>query len=125
MIKKLFKGIGGLILLLIVALTASIISSPSKQENARNEAREIANNRLDSLRNWCENKIKASVINKSTLDMSAFDSERWKGDDGRYYALQEFSAKNKFGLEQNFEATCIETDDGNRTFHFVEKTGNS
>jgi len=55
--------------------------------------------------------------------MSVFDAKRWQGNDGKFYATQEFSAKNKFGLEQKFRAVCIEEKDGKTDYRIEEISG--
>ncbi len=59
-----------------------------------------------------------SVINKSTSDIF-FDSKRWLGSDGNFYAMQELSAK-KFDLKQQFSAVCIEDKNGKMNYWFDE-----
>ncbi|MDF3789018.1 hypothetical protein P3S37_27150, partial [Enterobacter hormaechei] len=86
-------------------------------------AKELTDKKLDELRDACESYVRMSVINKSTLDMSVFGSNRWLGDDGKFYVTQEFSAKNKFGLEQKFRAECIEDKDGKTDYRLVEMNG--
>ncbi|EKS7197610.1 hypothetical protein O8H73_000711 [Enterobacter ludwigii] len=123
LLKKIFKTIGMLVLLIIVIIVAAVVNKPTEQEKKQKEAKELADKKLDELRNACEAYVRKSVINKSTLDMSAFGSNRWLGNDGKFYATQEFSAKNKFGLEQKFRAECIEDKDGKTDYRLVEMNG--
>ena len=122
-IKKILRTIGLLLLLLVVIFVAAVVNKPTEQEKKQKEAKELADKKLDELRNACEAYVRKSVINKSTLDMSVFGSNRWLGDDGKFYATQEFSAKNKFGLEQKFRAECIEDKDGKTDYRLVEMNG--
>ncbi|HGG8714672.1 hypothetical protein [Enterobacter asburiae] len=123
LLKKIFKTIGMLVLLIVVIIVAAVVNKPTEQEKKQKEAKELADKKLDELRNACEAYVRKSVINKSTLDMSAFGSNRWLGNDGKFYATQEFSAKNKFGLEQKFRAECIEDKDGKTDYRLVEMNG--
>lgn len=123
LLKKIFKTIGMLVLLIVVIIVAAVVNKPTEQEKKQKEAKELADKKLDELRNACEAYVRKSVINKSTLDMSAFGSNRWLGNDGKLYATQEFSAKNKFGLEQKFRAECIEDKDGKTDYRLVEMNG--
>ncbi|EFH3905369.1 hypothetical protein ACJHW1_06525 [Escherichia sp. WS2328_2] len=123
LLKKIFKTIGMLFLLIVVIIVAAVVNKPTEQEKKQKEAKELADKKLDELRNACEAYVRKSVINKSTLDMSAFGSNRWLGNDGKFYATQEFSAKNKFGLEQKFRAECIEDKDGKTDYRLVEMNG--
>lgn len=104
-------------------IVAALVNKPSEQEKKQKEAKELTDKKLDELRDACEAYVRMSVINKSTLDMSVFGSNRWLGDDGKFYATQEFSAKNKFGLEQKFRAECIEDKDGKTDYRLVEMNG--
>ena len=121
--KKILRTIGLLLLLLVVIIVAALVNKPSEQEKKQKEAKEFTDKKLDELRDACEAYVRVSVINKSTLDMSVFGSNRWLGDDGKFYATQEFSAKNKFGLEQKFRAECIEDKDGKTDYRLVEMNG--
>lgn len=123
LLKKIFKTIGMLVILIVVIIVAAVVNKPTEQEKKQKEAKELADKKLDELRNACEAYVRKSVINKSTLDMSAFGSNRWLGNDGKFYATQEFSAKNKFGLEQKFRAECIEDKDGKTDYRLVEMNG--
>ncbi|EAB6507356.1 hypothetical protein DNY65_12505 [Salmonella enterica subsp. enterica serovar Moroto] len=123
LLKKIFKTIGMLVLLIVVIIVAAVVNKPTEQEKKQKEAKELADKKLDELRNACEAYVRKSVINKSTLNMSAFGSNRWLGNDGKFYATQEFSAKNKFGLEQKFRAECIEDKDGKTDYRLVEMNG--
>lgn len=120
--KKILKTIGLLFLLLIVVIVAARLSLKTDDELKAEEAKELSTKKLDDLRNACEVYVKMSVINKSTLDMSTFGAKRWQGNDGKLYATQEFSAKNKFGLEQKFRAVCIEEKDGKTDYRLEELT---
>lgn len=122
-IKKILRTIGLLILLLVVVLVAARLSLKTDDELKADEAKALSDKKLDELRSACEAYVRMSVINKSTLDMSVFDSKRWLGSDGKFYATQEFSAKNKFGLEQKFRAVCIEEKDGKTDYRIEEMTG--
>ena len=122
-IKKILRTIGLLLLLVVVIFVAAVVNKPTEQEKKQKEAKELADKKLDELRNACEAYVRKSVINKSTLDMSAFGSNRWLGNDGKFYATQEFSAKNKFGLGQKFRAECIEDKDGKTDYRLVEMNG--
>ncbi|MDU6435120.1 MAG: hypothetical protein E6556_20740 [Pantoea sp.] len=112
MIKKFFKKalniIGLFTLLIITVLVASYLNAPTEKDL---KAKEISK-KLGALVDACDRRIKLSVINKSTLDISTFGGNKWQGDDGRYHVTRIFTAKNKFNLEQQFRATCIE--DANR-----------
>lgn len=121
--KKILRTIGLLLLLIVVIIVAALVNKPSEQEKKQKEAKELTDKKLDELRDACEAYVRMSVINKSTLDMSEFGSNRWLGDDGKFYATQEFSAKNKFGLEQKFRAECIEDKDGKTDYRLVEMNG--
>ena len=121
--KKILRTIGLLLLLVVVIIVAALVNTPSEQEKKQKEAKELTDKKLDELRDACEAYVRMSVINKSTLDMSVFGSNRWLGDDGKFYATQEFSAKNKFGLEQKFRAECIEDKDGKTDYRLVEMNG--
>lgn len=121
--KKILRTIGLLLLLIVVIIVAALVNKPSEQEKKPKEAKELTDKKLDELRDACEAYVRMSVINKSTLDMSVFGSNRWLGDDGKFYATQEFSAKNKFGLEQKFRAECIEDKDGKTDYRLVEMNG--
>ncbi|RAY53724.1 hypothetical protein DP178_15800 [Enterobacter kobei] len=123
MLRKTLKTLGMLILLIVVIFVAAVVNKPTEQEKKQKEAKELADKKLEELRNACEAYVRKSVINKSTLDMSAFGSNRWLGNDGKFYATQEFSAKNKFGLEQKFRAECIEDKDGKTDYRLVEMNG--
>jgi Na+-transporting methylmalonyl-CoA/oxaloacetate decarboxylase gamma subunit len=123
LLKKTLKTIGMLILLIAVIIVAAVVNKPTEQEKKQKEAKELADKKLDELRNACDAYVRKSVINKSTLDMSAFGSNRWLGNDGKFYATQEFSAKNKFGLEQKFRAECIEDKNGKTDYRLVEMNG--
>ena len=122
-IKKILRTIGLLLLLVVVIFVAAVVNKPTEQEKKQKEAKELADKKLEELRNACEAYVRKSVINKSTLDMSASGSNRWLGNDGKFYATQEFSAKNKFGLEQKFRAECIEDKDGKTDYRLVEMNG--
>lgn len=122
-IKKILRTIGMLLLLVVVIFVAAVVNKPTDQEKQQKEAKELADKKLDELRDACEAYVRKSVINKSTLDMSVFGSNRWLGNDGKFYATQEFSAKNKFGLEQKFRAECIEDKDGKTDYRLVEMNG--
>lgn len=122
-LKKILKTIGMLILLIVVVGIAAVVNKPTEAEKKQKEAKELSDKKLDDLRGACEAYVRMSVINKSTLDMSVFGSNRWLGDDGKFYATQEFSAKNKFGLEQKFRAECIEDKDGKTDYRLVEMNG--
>lgn len=122
-IKKILRTIGLLLLLVVVIFVAAVVNKPTDQEKQQKEAKELADKKLDELRDACEAYVRKSVINKSTLDMSVFGSNRWLGNDGKFYATQEFSAKNKFGLEQKFRAECIEDKDGKTDYRLVEMNG--
>lgn len=121
--KKILKTIGMLVLLIVVVGIAAVVNKPTEAEKKQKEAKELSDKKLDELRNACEAYVKMSVINKSTLDMSVFDAKRWLGSDGAYYATQEFSAKNKFGLEQKFRAVCVEEKDGKTDYRIEELSG--
>lgn len=121
--KKILRTIGLLLLLIVVIIVAALVNKPSEQEKKQKEAKELTDKKLDELRDACEAYVRMSVINKSTLDMSVFGSNRWLGDDGKFYATQEFSSKNKFGLEQKFRAECIEDKDGKTDYRLVEMNG--
>lgn len=121
--KKILKTIGLLILLLIVVIAAARLSLKTDDELKADEAKELSTKKLDELRNACEAYVRMSVINKSTLDMSVFGAKRWLDNDGKFYATQEFSAKNKFGLEQKFRAVCIEDKDGKTDYRIEEISG--
>lgn len=121
--KKILKTIGLLILLLVVVLVAARLSLKTDDELKADEAKALSDKKLDELRSACEAYVRMSVINKSTLDMSVFDSKLWLGSDGKFYATQGFSAKNKFGLEQKFRAVCIEEKDGKTDYRIEEVTG--
>lgn len=121
--KKILRTIGLLLLLVVVIIVAALVNKHSEQEKKQKEAKELTDKKLDELRDACEAYVRMSVINKSTLDMSVFGSNRWLGDDGKFYATQEFSAKNKFGLEQKFRAECIEDKDGKTDYRLVEMNG--
>ncbi|ELE9749406.1 hypothetical protein RM416_004854 [Enterobacter kobei] len=121
--KKILRTIGLLLLLIVVIIVAALVNKPSEQEKKQKEAKELTDKKLDELRDACEAYVRMSVINKSTLDMSVFGSNRWLGDDGKFCATQEFSAKNKFGLEQKFRAECIEDKDGKTDYRLVEMNG--
>ena len=121
--KKILRTIGLLLLLIVVIIVAALVNKPSEQEKKQKEAKELTDKKLDELRDACESYVRMSVINKSTLDMSVFGSNRWLGDDGKFYVTQEFSAKNKFGLEQKFRAECIEDKDGKTDYRLVEMNG--
>jgi len=121
--KKILRTIGLLLLLVVVIIVAALVNKPSEQEKKQKEAKELTEKKLDELRDACEAYVRMSVINKSTLDMSVFGSNRWLGNDGKFYATQEFSAKNKFGLEQKFRAECIEDKDGKTDYRLVEMNG--
>ncbi|EPV8382720.1 hypothetical protein ACWASM_001366 [Enterobacter cloacae] len=123
MLRKTLKTIGMLLLLVVVIIVAALVNKPTEQEKKQKEAKELTDKKLDELRDACEAYVRMSVINKSTLDMSVFGSNRWLGDDGKFYATQEFSAKNKFGLEQKFRAECIEDKDGKTDYRLVEMNG--
>jgi len=123
-LKKILKTIGMLILLIVVVGIAAVVNKPTEAEKKQKEAKELSDKKLDDLRGACEAYVRMSVINKSTLDMSVFDSKRWLGSDGNFYATQEFSAKNKFGLEQKFRAVCIEGKDGKTDYRIEEMTSN-
>lgn len=123
MLRKTLKTLGMLLLLIVVIFVAAVVNKPTEQEKKQKEAKELADKKLEELRNACEAYVRKSVINKSTLDMSAFVSNRWLGNDGKFYATQEFSAKNKFGLEQKFRAECIEDKDGKTDYRLVEMNG--
>lgn len=123
LLMKFLKFIGGFILLLVVIGIAAVANKPSEEEKRQKEAKELADVSLDRLRNGCEAYARRSVINKSTLDMSVFGAKRWQGSDGNFYATQEFSAKNKFGLEQKFRAVCIEGKDGKTDYRLEEISG--
>lgn len=112
-----------IVLLIVVVGIAAVVNKPTEVEKKQKEAKELSDKKLDELRNACEAYVKMSVINKSTLDMSVFDAKRWQGSDGKFYATQEFSAKNKFGLEQKFRAVCIEEKDGKTDYRIEEVTG--
>lgn len=122
-LKKILKTIGMLILLIVVVGIAAVVNKPTEAEKKQKEAKELSDKKLDELRGACEAYVRMSVINKSTLDMSVFGSNRWLGDDGKFYATQEFSAKNKFGLEQKFRAVCIEDKDGKTDYRLEEMSG--
>jgi hypothetical protein len=122
-LKKILKFFGSIVILIVVATITLLINAPSKEEKEQKDANEAINSRLDQLRDTCESRIKLAVVNKSTLDISSFGSQRWKGDNGNYYATMDFSAKNKFGLLQNFKATCIEDAAGKISFQFSERIG--
>jgi len=122
-LMKILKTFGMLILLLVVVGIAAVLNKPSEAENKQKEAKELSDAKLDELRGTCETYVKKSVVNKSTLDMSVFDAKRWQGNDGKFYATQEFSAKNKFGLEQKFRAVCIEEKDGKTDYRIEEISG--
>ncbi|GEM_PF-584162 len=122
-LMKILKTFGMLILLLVVVGIAAVLNKPSEAEKKQKEAKELSDAKLDELRGTCETYVKKSVINKSTLDMSVFDAKRWQGNDGKFYATQEFSAKNKFGLEQKFRAVCIEEKDGKTDYRIEEISG--
>lgn len=121
-LMKILKTIGLLILLIIVICIAAVLNKPSEVEKKQKEAKELSDTKLDELRGACEAYVKKSVVNKSTLDMSTFGAKRWQGNDGKLYATQEFSAKNKFGLEQKFRAICIEEKDGKTDYRIEEIT---
>ncbi|MCR4005113.1 hypothetical protein [Enterobacter hormaechei] len=123
MLRKTLKTIGMLLLLVVVIIVAALVNKPTEQKKKQKEAKELTDKKLDELRDACESYVRMSVINKSTLDMSVFGSNRWLGDDGKFYATQEFSAKNKFGLEQKFRAECIEDKDGKTDYRLVEMNG--
>lgn len=122
-LKKILKTIGMIVLLIVVVGIAAVVNKPTEAEKRQKEAKELSDKKLDELRNACEAYVKMSVINKSTLDMSVFGAKRWQGSDGKFYAMQEFSAKNKFGLEQKFRAVCIEEKDGKTDYRIEEVTG--
>ncbi len=122
-IKKILRTIGLLLLLLVVIFVAAVVNKPTEQEKKQKEAKELADKKLDELRNACEAYVRKSVINKSTLDMSVFGAKRWQSNDGKFYATQEFSAKNKFGLEQKFRAICIEDKNGKTDYRLEEMNG--
>lgn len=122
-LMKILKTFGMLILLLVVVGIAAVLNKPSEAEKKQKEAKELSDAKLDELRGTCETYVKKSVVNKSTLDMSVFDAKRWQGNDGKFYATQEFSAKNKFGLEQKFRAVCIEEKDGKTDYRIEEISG--
>lgn len=122
--KKILKTIGMMVLLIVVVGIAAVLNKPSEAEKKQKEAKELSNTKLDELRAACETYVKKSVINKSTLDMSVLGTKRWQGNDGKFYATQEFSAKNKFGLEQKFRAVCIEEKDGKTDYRLEELTRN-
>lgn len=122
-LMKILKTFGMLILLLVVVGIAAVLNKPSEAEKKQKEAKELSDAKLDELRGACETYVKKSVINKSTLDMSVFGAKRWQGNDGKFYATQEFSAKNKFGLEQKFRAVCIEEKDGKTDYRIEEISG--
>lgn len=121
--KKILKTIGMVVLLIVVVGIAAVVNKPNEAEKKQKEVKELSDKKLDELRNACEAYIKMSVINKSTLDMSVFGAKRWQGSDGKFYATQEFSAKNKFGLEQKFRAVCIQEKDGKTDYRIEEVTG--
>ena len=123
-LMKMLKTIGLLLLLFVVIGIAAVVNKPNEAEEKQKEVKELSNKKLDKLRSSCEAYIKRSVINKSTLDMSVFSAKRWQGNDGKFYATQEFSAKNKFGLEQKFRAVCIEDKDGKADYKVEEMIGN-
>lgn len=120
---KILKTFGMLILLFFVVGIAAVLNKPFEAEKKQKEAKELSDAKLDQLRGACEAYVKKSVINKSTLDMSIFGAKRWQGVDGRFYATQEFSAKNKFGLEQKFRAVCIVDKDGKNDYRLEEMIG--
>ena len=122
-LKKILKTIGMFILLIVVVGIAAVVNKPTEAEKKQKEAKELSDKKLDELRSACEIYVKMSVINKSTLDMSTFDAKRWQGDDGKFYATQEFSAKNKFGLEQKFRAVCVEDKGGKTDYRLEEISG--
>jgi len=121
--KKILKTIGLLILLLIVVIVAARLSLKTDDEMKAEEAKELSDKKLDELRGACETYVRMSVINKSTLDMSVFGAKRWQGNDGKFYATQEFSAKNKFGLEQKYRAVCIQDKAGKTDYRLEEMSG--
>ncbi len=123
-LMKILKTIGLLILLFVVIGIAAVVNKPNEAEKKQKEAKELTDKKLDKLRSECESYITRTVINKSTLNMSVFSAKRWQGNDGKLYATQEFSAKNKFGLEQKFRAVCIEDKDGNADYKVEEMIGN-
>ncbi|HBW39768.1 MAG TPA: hypothetical protein DEF84_02865 [Leclercia adecarboxylata] len=120
---KILKTIGMLILLIIVVGIAAVLNKPSEAEKKQKEAKELSDAKLDQLRESCDAYVKKSVLNKSTLNMSAFGAKRLLGNDGKFYATQEFSAKNKFGLEQKFRAVCVEDKDGKTDYRLEELSG--
>lgn len=122
-LKKILKTIGMLILLIVVVGIAAVVNKPTEAEKKQKEAKELSDKKLDELRRACEAYVRMSVINKSTLDMSVFGAKRWQSNDGKFYATQEFSAKNKFGLEQKFRAICIEDKNGKTDYRLVEMNG--
>ncbi len=122
--KKILKTIGMIVLLIVVVGIAAVVNKPTEAEKKQKEAKELSDKKLDELREACETYVRMSVINKSTLDMSVFGAKRWQSNDGKFYATQEFSTKNKFGLEQKFRAVCIEDKDG-KTDHRIEEISGS
>lgn len=117
---KILKTIGMLILLIFVVGLAAVLNKPSEEEKKQKEAKEVSDAKLGQLREACNAYVKRSVINKSTLNISTFDAKRWQGNDGKIYATQGFSAKNKYGLEQKFRAVCIEDKDGKTEYRLEE-----
>lgn len=122
-LMKILKTIGMIILLIMVVGVAAVLNKPSEEEKKQKEAKELSATKLDELRGACEAYVKKSVVNKSTLDMSVFGAKRWQSNDGKFYATQEFSAKNKFGLEQKFRAVCTEGKDGKTDYRIEDITG--
>lgn len=122
-LKKILKTIWMLILLIVVVGIAAVVNKPTEAEKKQKEAKELSDKKLDELRGACEAYVRMSVINKSTLDMSVFGAKRWQSNDGKFYATQEFSAKNKFGLEQKFRAICIEDKNGKTDYRLEEMNG--
>ncbi len=114
LLKKIFKTIGMLVLLIVVIIVAAVVNKPTEQEKKQKEAKELADKKLDELRNACEAYVRKSVINKSTLDMSAFGSNRWLGNDGKFYATQELALKTNLVLSRNSELNALKTRMGKR-----------
>lgn len=122
-LKKILNTIGLFILLIVVVGIAAVVNKPTEAEKKQKEAKELSDKKLDELRGACEAYVKMSVLNKSTLDMSVFSAKRWQDGDGKFYATQEFSAKNKFGLEQKYRAVCIQDKAGKTDYRLEEMSG--
>lgn len=123
-IVKALKGIGLVLLLIVMASILVFYNAPSKEDMKIRAGKEKDEKELSALMVRCENYVRGVVINKSTLDFPFSGLSKWKGDDGNLYATREFNAKNKFGLEQKYKASCIESEGGKTQYRIDELIGN-